>query len=141
MICYLGIKNFFNYNCNFIAFVKRPPNYITPIQVQKVIAFLLLLLFLFIPFIEAFHHHPIHQGSVIKEQAEKLSVTWYKNKITCRICDYLKNGDRYPIVDHIVSYTVFLPSAILKSKELSTIVISALIYSYANKGPPSGNLL
>jgi hypothetical protein len=136
----LELKSF-NYNCNFIAFVKGTPKYITSTQVQKVIASLLLLFFLIIPLVEAFHHHSVHQGSVIKMQAGKSSITQYKNQITCRICDYLKNSDRYSIADTVMPYSVFVPSIILKNKELSTIVTSALIYCCANKGPPPVSLL
>jgi hypothetical protein len=111
--------------------------YITQVKLQRIVAGLLLFSFLLIPFVEAFHHHNRNPG--LKDQVyqtRKAGVAQYKNHNSCKICDYLKNNNNHQINNKTAIFTIFLQPVVLKGEAFLQHITSALVFCYANKGPP-----
>lgn len=101
---------------------------------QQVVSVLLLLLFLSIPVVQAFHHHDKATPSETSDDQEGVSAAVSK----CKICEYAAHSQgkewqvSYPPV-----LDVPLPKAIVLGIKVYARIYKFTLQGFSNKGPPS----
>jgi hypothetical protein len=102
-------------------------------HLRQVISLLLVLLFLSISLLPAFHHHPKAAATEQSDDADALHVK--ENK--CLICEYYAH---HPGKEMYLSYppaiTIPLPKPIVLGMKVAARIYKFTLSGFSNKGPP-----